>query len=145
MAPLRYAAKFDPFLSLDSAPTPSTLAQSKERKGSNFAIWQPCFLHIRQGSHSPASRSPKALTALLRMHIVLSVERRGGKQSRVWRGGIFLRWSPQKTAPTHTHTPTPFSVLTNGVEHIHTSAAEVVVARFIFWIRGSATMPINHI
>ena len=26
-------AKFD--------PTPSTLAQSKERKGSNFAIWQP--------------------------------------------------------------------------------------------------------
>ena len=24
------------------APTPSTLAQSKERKGSNFAVWQPC-------------------------------------------------------------------------------------------------------
>ena len=43
MAPLRYAAKFDPFLSLDCAPTPSTLAQSKERKGSNFAIWQPWF------------------------------------------------------------------------------------------------------
>ena len=42
MAPLRYAAKFDPFLSLDCAPTPSTLAQSKETKGSNFAIWQPC-------------------------------------------------------------------------------------------------------
>ena len=41
MAPLRYAAKFDPFLSLDCAPTPSTLAQYKERKGSNFAIWQP--------------------------------------------------------------------------------------------------------
>ena len=34
-------AKFDPFLSLDCAPTPSTLAQSKKRKGSNFAIWQP--------------------------------------------------------------------------------------------------------
>ena len=35
-------AKFDPFLSLDCAPTPSpsTPAQSKERKGSNFAIWQ---------------------------------------------------------------------------------------------------------
>ena len=32
MAPLRWAAKFDPFLSLDCAPTPSTLAQSKERK-----------------------------------------------------------------------------------------------------------------
>ena len=43
MAPLRYAAKLDPFLSLDCAPTPSTLAQSKERKGSNFTIWQPCF------------------------------------------------------------------------------------------------------
>ena len=28
MAPLRYAAKFDPFLSLDCAPRPSTLAQS---------------------------------------------------------------------------------------------------------------------
>ena len=41
MAPLRYAAKFDPFLSLDCASTPSTPAQSKERKGSNFAIWQP--------------------------------------------------------------------------------------------------------
>ena len=26
----------------DCATTPSTLAQSKERKGSNFAIWQPC-------------------------------------------------------------------------------------------------------
>ena len=25
------------------APTASTLAQSKERKGSNFAIWQPCL------------------------------------------------------------------------------------------------------
>ena len=42
MALLRYTAKFDPFLSLDCTPTPSTLAQSKERKGSNFAIWQHC-------------------------------------------------------------------------------------------------------
>ena len=41
MAPLSCAANFDPFLSLDCAPTPSTLAQSKERKGSNFAVWQP--------------------------------------------------------------------------------------------------------
>ena len=41
MAPPRYAAKCDPFLSLDCAPTPSTPAHSKERKGSNFAIWQP--------------------------------------------------------------------------------------------------------
>ena len=43
MAPLRCAAKFDPILSLDCAPTPSTLAQSKERKGSNFAVWQHWF------------------------------------------------------------------------------------------------------
>ena len=26
----------------ETRATPSTLAQSKERKGSNFAIWQPC-------------------------------------------------------------------------------------------------------
>ena len=44
LAPLRCAAKFDPFLFLDCAPTPSILAQSKERKGSNFAIWQPWSL-----------------------------------------------------------------------------------------------------
>ena len=48
MAPLRYAAKFDPFFSLDCAPNPSTLDQSKERKESNFAIWQPC-LQINYG------------------------------------------------------------------------------------------------
>ena len=41
MTPLDYAAKFDPFLSLDCAPTPSTLVQSKEREGSDFAIWKP--------------------------------------------------------------------------------------------------------
>ena len=38
MDPLGYAAKFDPFLSL---------AQSKERKGSNFAIWQYCCQALR--------------------------------------------------------------------------------------------------
>ena len=41
MAPLSYAAKSDPFLSMDCAPMPSTLALFKEKKGSNFAIWQP--------------------------------------------------------------------------------------------------------
>ena len=46
MAPLRCAAKFDPILSLDCAPTPFTLAASKEMKGSNVAIWQPCFQAI---------------------------------------------------------------------------------------------------
>ena len=49
MAPLRYTAKFDPFLSLDCAPTPSTLAQSKERKGSSFAIWQHWHLERCRG------------------------------------------------------------------------------------------------
>ena len=34
---LRYAAKFDPFLSLDCARVEGVGAQSKERKGSNFA------------------------------------------------------------------------------------------------------------
>ena len=46
MAPLRCAAKLDPFLSLDCAPMPSTLTQSKDRKGSNFAIWQPCAVRL---------------------------------------------------------------------------------------------------
>ena len=46
MAPLHYAAKFDPFLSLVCAHTPSTLAQSKERRGSNFANRQPCLQYL---------------------------------------------------------------------------------------------------
>ena len=41
MAPLRYAAKYDPFRSLDCARVEGVGAQSKETKGSNFAIWQP--------------------------------------------------------------------------------------------------------
>ena len=43
MAPLRYAAKFDPFLSLDCARVEGVGAQS------NFAIWQPW----REGRLSP--------------------------------------------------------------------------------------------
>ena len=46
-------AKFDPFLSLDCARVEGVGAQSKERKGSNFAIWQPCF----QGLISPTAFS----------------------------------------------------------------------------------------
>ena len=60
MAPLRCAAKFDPFLSLDCAPTPSTLVQSKERKGSNFSIWQHCFWPVK--SVRPISFSPFIFT-----------------------------------------------------------------------------------
>ena len=41
MAPLCFTAKFDPFLSYPWIVPPSTLAQSEERVGSNFAIWQP--------------------------------------------------------------------------------------------------------
>ena len=42
---LRYAALLNLILSFPwiAPPTPSTLAQSKERKGSNFAIWQPWY------------------------------------------------------------------------------------------------------
>ena len=34
----RWLAKFDPFLSLDCARVEGVGAQSKERKGSNFAV-----------------------------------------------------------------------------------------------------------
>ena len=37
MDPLCYAAKFDPFLSLDCVRVEGVGAQFKERKGSNFA------------------------------------------------------------------------------------------------------------
>ena len=59
MAPLRYAAKLDPFLSLDCASTPSNPAQSKERKGSNFAIWQdsiPLFKSWKGGKSREGKR-----------------------------------------------------------------------------------------
>ena len=51
MAPLCYAAKLDSFLSLDCVPTPSNLVQSKERKGSNFAICPPpsTLAHSKKG------------------------------------------------------------------------------------------------
>ena len=50
---LRYATlqNLIPFLSLDCTRTPSTPAQSKERKGSNFAIWQPCHSFERRERH----------------------------------------------------------------------------------------------
>ena len=55
MALLRYAAKFDPFLSLDCARVEGVGAQSKERKGSNFTIWQPRSLPLPSLSISPLS------------------------------------------------------------------------------------------
>ena len=58
-------AKFDPFLSLDCAPTPSTLALSKERKGSNFVIWQPCC------AYTPFSHRAKVLSKLVGFRVRL--------------------------------------------------------------------------
>ena len=60
MAPLRYTAKFDPFLSLDCA-------RVEGRKGSNFAIWQhrergPYFGVLQRHACAPllAMRVPRA-------------------------------------------------------------------------------------
>ena len=61
MALIRYAAKFDPFLSLDCAPSPSTLAQSKEGRdqilpSGNLAMgWGPWSSRNRaeESSHFP--------------------------------------------------------------------------------------------
>ena len=72
---LRYAAKFDPFLSLDCAPTPSTLAQSKERKGSNFAIWQPCEQGVKgRGRNRAAAEDSDFLRAALLGHLVDKIQ-----------------------------------------------------------------------
>ena len=74
MAPLCFAAKFDPFLSLDCAPTPSTLAQSKERKGSNFAIWQPCLelgVLVDPLVQFPSGHVPEALAAILALVLLI--------------------------------------------------------------------------
>ena len=87
MAPLHYAATFDPFLSLDCAPTPSsasTLAQSKERKGSNFAIWQPWCVCTRRTweaafitsvSRAPLSGSGQSCSERARAPKVAACER----------------------------------------------------------------------
>ena len=47
MAPLRCAAKFDPFLSLDCAPTPSTLATMRG------VVLEWCFANIIVASPLP--------------------------------------------------------------------------------------------
>ena len=74
MAPLCYAPQFDPFLSLDCAPRTSTLAQSKERKGSHFAIWQPCSTQKKKcrgnslggGQRSARSRQSSSFDSIVR-------------------------------------------------------------------------------
>ena len=65
MAPLHYTAKCDPFLSLDCAPRPPPgQAQSKEWKGSNFAIWQPWIQAMKR--HPWRTSNPhEAMLAIL--------------------------------------------------------------------------------
>ena len=88
MAPLRCAAKFDPFLSLDCARMEGMAAQSKERKGSNFAT-QLCGAIVQKpegpntynlkiwlspsGNHGEATR--RAGVRLLQL-VILGEERR---------------------------------------------------------------------
>ena len=78
----RCAAKFDPFLSLDCAraPTPSTLAQSKERKGSNFGIWQPCsrFCHV------DSELCPECIYVDLTLNPERYTGYRGESATRIW-------------------------------------------------------------
>ena len=59
MAPLRCAAKFDPFLSLDCARVEGMGAQSKERKGSNFAIWQHWWAPAHPADPDPLQKCEK--------------------------------------------------------------------------------------
>ena len=66
MALLRYTAKFDPFLSLDCAPTPSTLAQSKERKGSNFEAQRSgAIVQKPEGPKTKSSKSSPCITVAI--------------------------------------------------------------------------------
>ena len=84
MALLRHAEKFDPFLSLDCAPTPSTLAQSKERKGSNFAIWQPWLCPSPSSAFLPSSEQTAMTVSkvLVEKSTLLSMYLRSGSWIR---------------------------------------------------------------
>ena len=90
MAPLRCAAKFDPVLSLHCAPTPYTLAQSKERKGSNFAIWQPWTgsgdaVFISAGAHTALTvimGTALPMGLLLELVLIVKLLRKG--ERRIW-------------------------------------------------------------
>ena len=106
MAPLHYAAKFDPFLSLDCALTPSTLAQSMERKGSTFDIWK------KQEAKAPATpmRAPAAsvlgldrLAAVKREREAIAkrlreketdIEEKNREETSCWRSIAFSNFTP---------------------------------------------------
>ena len=106
MAPLHYAAKFDPFLSLDCALTPSTLAQSMERKGSTFDIWK------KQEAKAPATpmRAPAAsvlgldrLAAVKREREAIAkrlreketdIEEKNREDTSCWRSIAFSNFTP---------------------------------------------------
>ena len=59
MAPLHYAAKFDPFLSLDCARVEGVGAQS------NFAIWQHCIPHVPEFPGEDEVLRPRRFAHLL--------------------------------------------------------------------------------
>ena len=95
MAPLCYAPQFDPFLSLDCAPRTSTLAQSKERKGSHFAIWQPCSTQKKKcrgnslggGQRSARSRQSSSFVSIVRRgHFYLCEKNSPHMSAKITRG-----------------------------------------------------------
>ena len=59
MAPLRYAAKFDPFLSLDCAPMTSNLTWSKPRNGRDHILPSGNTEHYSLTGLSWAPRTPR--------------------------------------------------------------------------------------
>ena len=48
---------------MDCAPTPSTVAQSKERKGSIFVIWQPCVQERKTSKTNGRPTAAKSASA----------------------------------------------------------------------------------
>ena len=58
---------------MDCAPTPSTLVQSKERKGSSFAIWQP-WLQRSKSSPPPLAGPDLARTMRVGTRVVRGVD-----------------------------------------------------------------------
>ena len=61
---LRYATlqNLIPSFPWIAPPTPSTLTQSKERKGSNFAIWQHCEQASTEGTSDTTTTKPDEST-----------------------------------------------------------------------------------
>merc|ERR1712024_44789 len=98
---LRYASlqNLSPSFSWIARPTPSTPAQSKERKGSNFAIWQPCFVVLLAFSSSQLTAMQIKVVVIQVVAVVGEDQRRlpphrghhGGRHRSLPRGGVLLR------------------------------------------------------